>query len=107
MTLVILYNLLKYIETVKKYKKMAKEDKIKLIQHLNDLNITREQFGNNSNNNIFLTKFMISRIKYHNISSDEYFKYVFPYFQKYLKEEHYLVRENNNGESNLSYFREI
>ena len=105
MTLFILYNLFKYLKDLKNYKKMAKEDKKELIELLKTLNITREEFGKNK---ILVNKFIKSRIRYHNITPEEYINYVFPYFKKYLGKENYLIEEeNDNNGNNISYWREI
>ena len=102
MGLIILYNLLKYIGHIKNYKKMAKEDRDKLIEYLKTLNITREEFGNNL---ILINNFIKSRIQYHNIKTKEYKDYVFPYLIKYLKKDNLCLKiEDRNIEINNIYF---
>jgi hypothetical protein len=106
MGLIILYNLLKYIGHIKNYKKMAKEDRDKLIEYLKTQNITREEFGNNL---ILINNFIKSRIQYHNIKTKEYKDYVFPYLIKYLKKDNLCLKiEDINREiNNISFWKEI
>ena len=106
MFLVLLYNFIKYIKELNNYKKMAKEDKNELLELLKSLNITREEFGKNY---ILMNKFIKKRIKYHNITSDEYMNYVFPYLKKYLGKEKYLVikKDSINDENYNSFWKEI
>ena len=103
MALIILYNLFKYIKALKNYKKMAKEDKAKLLEYLNANNIRREEFGDNS---ILINNFIITRIEHHNITSEEYINYVFPYLQRYLKRDKFLLKKEENN-INASYWKEI
>ena len=106
MGLIVLYNLFKYIGHMKNYKKMAKEDRDKLIEYLKNQNITREEFGNNL---ILINKFIISRIQYHNIKAKEYKDYVFPYLYKYLKKDNLCLKieERNSGVNNVSFWKDI
>ena len=106
MGLILLYNLFKYYAKMKNYKKMAKEDRDKLIEYLDTNNITREELGNNK---ILTNNFIKSRIQHHKIKVKEYKDYVLPYLIKYLKKDNYSLKieEMNSEVNNISYWKEI
>ena len=105
MALIIIYNIIKYFMEKRKYKKMAKEDKEKLIELLKEKNITRVEFGNHL---ILASKFIYSRIQYHQISMEEYIKYVYPYLEKYLKKDKLKISKEENSQSEeYNYWKEI
>ena len=106
MGLIILFNLIMYLKELRKYKKMAKEDKKKLMELFEKLNIKQEDIGNNI---ILLNQFFDERIQEHGINTDVYMNYVFPYLAKYLKRDGYYLekqKKNENDESN-SYWKEL
>ena len=102
MGLLVLCNIIRYFLRKRNYKKMAKSDRIALLDLLNNNNITKEELGNNM---ILISNFISQRIKEHNITQDEYMKYVFHYLNKYLKKDGFELNidENNNQE----YWKEI
>ena len=102
MGLLVLFNIIRYFLRKRNYKKMAKSDRIALLDLLNNNNITKEELGNNM---ILISNFISQRIKEHNITQDEYMKYVFHYLNKYLKKDGFELNidENNNQE----YWKEI
>ena len=102
--LIIFYNIIKYVVEKRKYKKMAKEDKKKLLELLEEYKISREEFGKNL---ILVNKFIYSRIQYHNISEEEYINYVFPYLEKYLEKDKYKIMKEENEENICQYWKEI
>ena len=106
MALIILYHLFKYIKESKRYKKMAKEDKEQLIKYFEEKKINSENLQNNF---VSLNNFIISRITYHNITSDEYINCVFPYLQKLLKSLGFVLKkdENNDFINNKDYLLEL
>ena len=102
MGLLVLFNIIRYFLRKRNYKRMAKSDRIALLDLLNNNNITKEELGNNM---ILISNFISLRIKEHNITQDEYMKYVFHYLNKYLKKDRFELNidENNNQE----YWKEI
>ena len=106
MALLIIYHLIKYIMKLKEYKKMAREDRIKLLEILQTYKITSEEMGNN---NVLLSNFIYSQIEYHNIDYEEYANYVFPYLKKYLEKDGFCLEKVNQdkNEYNTSYWKEI
>ena len=106
MGLIILFNLIMYLKELRKYKKMAKEDKKKLMELFEKLNIKQEDIGNNI---ILLNQFFDERIQEHGINADVYMNYVFHYLAKYLKRDGYYLekqKKNENDESN-NYWKEL
>lgn len=107
MGLIILFHLYKYLKDVRKYKKMAKEDKKKLLELLEKNNITKEDIGNNI---ILLKEFFEEVIENRGINYDIYMKNVFPYLVKYLKKDGYILeiqKNEENGENNLNYWKKM
>ena len=104
MALIIIYNIIKYFMEKRKYKNMAKEDKEKLIELLKEQNITRVEFGNHL---ILASKFIYSRIQYHQISLEEYIKYVYPYLEKYLKKDNLKISKEDSQSEEYNYWKEI
>ena len=85
---------------------MARKDRVKLlkllgIQNINNKNIKKKK--------VLLNKFIISRIKYHKITSDEYLYYVYPYLKSFLKEDGYFMgkEDENDGGHHTNYWKEI
>ena len=92
---------------INKYKKMAKEDKKKLLELLEKNNITKEDIGNNI---ILLKEFFEGVIKSRGINYDTYMKNAFPYLVKYLKKDGYILeiqKNEENGENNLNYWKKM
>jgi hypothetical protein len=106
MALLIIYLLVKYIKDLRKYKKMAEEDRIKLLERLRNLNINKEELANR---NLMSNNFIESRIAYHQITEDEYVNYVFPYLVRFLKKDGFYLQKVNQDkcENNISYWKEI
>jgi hypothetical protein len=106
MTLLLLFNLLRYRKILRNYKKMAKEDRDELINYLDRNNIKREEFGNNL---ILTNNFIKSRVLGHKISSEEYMNYVFPYLSKLLKKDKYDLKidEIINEGIKANFWKEI
>ena len=103
--LIILFNLIMYLKELRKYKKMAKEDKKKLMELLEKLNIKQEDIGNNI---ILLNQFFNERIQEHGINAEVYMKYVFPYLTKYLKRDgYYLEKQKKENNENNNYWKEL
>ena len=102
MGLLVLFNIIRYFLRKRNYKKMAKSDRIALLDLLNNNNITKEELGNNM---ILISNFISQRIKEHNITQDEYMKYVFHYLNKYLKKDGFELNINENN--NQEYWKEI
>ena len=102
MGLLVLYNLMRYFLKKRNYKKMAKSDRIALLNLLNDNNITKEDIGNNM---VLISNFISQRITEHNINQDEYMKYVFHYLCKYLKKDGFELNIDENN--NQNYWKEI
>lgn len=93
MGLIVLFNILKYIKEVRNYKKIAKEDKRKLMELFEKMNIKKEDIGDNV---ILLNQFFNDRIEENQIGWEEYMKYVFPYLTKYLKKDGYFLQKQGN-----------
>ena len=106
MALLIIYLLVKYIKDLRKYKKMAREDRKKLLERLRNLNINKEELANH---NLMSNNFIESRIAYHQITEDEYVNYVFPYLVRFLKKDGFYLEKINQEQTdnNLSYWKEI
>ena len=106
MGLIILFNFYLYLKELQKYKNMAKKDKEKLMEKLNDMNIRRENIGNNI---ILLNQFIEERTNEHGISYEKYMKYVFPYLVKYLKKDGFYLEKQKNQENqdNDNYWKKI
>ncbi len=103
--LLILYNLLKYLMKIRNYKKMARADRIALLEMLNNNNITRESLANNM---MLISNFICTRIDFHKLSQDEYMKYVFHYLKKYLEKDGFkLNKEENNDNIKHEFWKEI
>ena len=90
MGLIILFNIFKYLKELRNYKKIAKDDKKKLMELFEKINIKKEDIGENV---IILNEFFNDRIKENQISWEEYMKYVFPHLTKYLKKDGYFLQE--------------
>ena len=105
MGLLMLYYIFKYFKTLRNYKRMAKEDRIALLDKLKNENITRESLANNM---MLINNFINERIQFHHINQDEYMKYVFHYLKKYLKKDGFEMNiGNNDNEKNLEFWKEI
>ena len=106
MALLIIYHLIRYIMKLKEYKKMAREDRLKLLEILQTYKITSEEMANN---NVLINNFINLQIEYHNIDYDEYAYYVFPYLRKYLEKDGFCLEKVNQdkNENNISYWKEI
>ena len=105
MALLILYNVIKCFKTMKNYKKMAKADKKALLELLSNLNINREALGNNT---MLLNNFILQCINKHNLTKDEYMKYVFRYLKKYLAEDGFIMnQEDEKDQTRHEFWKEI
>ena len=105
MGLLVLYYIFKYFKTLRNYKRMAKEDRIALLDKLKNENITRESLANNM---MLINNFINERIQFHHINQDEYMKYVFHYLKKYLKKDGFEMNiGNNDNDKNLEFWKEI
>ena len=105
MALLILYNVIKCFKTMKNYKKMAKADKKALLELLSNLNINREALGNNT---MLINNFILQCIKKHNLTKDEYMKYVFRYLKKYLVEDGFIMnQEDEKDQTRHEFWKEI
>ena len=107
MGLIVLFHLYKYVKEIIKYKKIAKEDKKKLMELLEENNIKKEDIGNNV---ILLSEFFEGRIRNSELDYDTYMKYVFPYLVKYLKKEGYILEKQKDEdleENNLNYWKKM
>ena len=104
MGLIILFYLIMYCKEIRKYKKIAKEDRKKLLELFEQLNIRKEDIGNNT---ILLNNFINERIEQNNdINEETYMRYVFPYLVKYLKKDGFYLDKVENEENN-SYWKEL
>ena len=104
MGLIILFYLILYIKELRKYKKIAKEDRKKLLELFEQLNIKKEDIGNNT---ILLNNFINERINQNNeINEETYMRYVFPYLVKYLKRDGFYLDKIENDENN-NYWKEL
>ena len=105
MALLILYNVIKCFKTMKNYKKMAKADKKALLELLSNLNINREALGNNT---MLINNFILQCINKHNLTKDEYMKYVFRYLKKYLAEDGFIMnQEDEKDQTRHEFWKEI
>ena len=106
MALLIIYLLVKYLKDLRKYKKMAREDRLKLLKILGNLKINKEELANH---NVLLNNFIESRIAYYHITEDEYINYVFPYLTRFLKKDGFYLEKvsQDKCENNISYWKEI
>ena len=103
--LLILYNVIKCFKTMKNYKKMAKADKKALLELLSNLNINREALGNNT---MLINNFILQCINKHNLTKDEYMKYVFRYLKKYLAEDGFIMnQEDEKAQARHEFWKEI
>ena len=84
MGVIILLNCYLYYAKKRKYKNMAKKDGKELIKKLREQNIENNNLGDKT---LFINRFINERIKENGITVDEYKKYVFPEFKKYLKKK--------------------
>ena len=104
MGLIILFYLIMYCKEIIKYKKIAKEDRKKLLELFEQLNIRKEDIGNNT---ILLNNFINERIEQNNqINEETYMRYVFPYLVKYLKKDGFYLDKVENEENN-NYWKEL
>jgi len=104
MGLIILFYLILYIKELRTYKKIAKEDRKKLLELFEQLNIKKEDIGNNT---ILLNNFINERINQNNeINEETYMRYVFPYLVKYLKRDGFYLDKVENDENN-NYWKEL
>ena len=103
MGLIILYHIIRYLFVERNYKKMAKADRVALLELLKSNNITHEELANNM---MLISNFINTRIKFHKLNEDEYMKYVFKYLKKYLKKDGFNIEENNEDNSQ-DYWKEI
>ena len=106
MALIIIYNLYKYYKDLKNFKKMAREDRLYLLERLHNEQINNENLDNNE---LLLNNFIDSRVLYHHVTLDEYSNYVFPYLREYLEKDGlFLIKNNNENENNvIIYWKEI
>ena len=107
MGLIILFYLILYLKELRKYKKIAKEDRNKLLELFEQLNIKKEEIGNNT---ILLNNFINKRINQNNeINEETYMRYVFPYLVKYLKKDGFYLDKVENNENNKGnyYWKEL
>ena len=105
MALIIFYNLFAYVKDLRKYKKMAREDKKKLIEFLQSHNIRQEELANNV---ILLNEYFDNLVSSHQIPFEEYIKYVFPYLSKYLKKDGFILyKEDDNDGNNHNYWKKF
>ena len=105
MGLLLLYHLCKYFKEIRKFKKIAKEDKEKLLDLLDTQNINRESLAHNS---VLLNNFIVQRIGFHNLTPEEYMNCVFPYLIKYLNKEGFILgKVNRNDNEKKEYWKEL
>ena len=109
MGLIILFHLFMYIKDIRKYKKIAKEDKKKLIELLESLNIRKEEIGNNIISlNRFFEEIKEQRMRENGLNEETYMKYVFPNLIKYLKKDGYCLEKRNCDENNnYNFWKEL
>ena len=104
MGLIVLFYLILYLKELRKYRKIAKEDRKKLLELFEQLNIKKEEIGNNT---ILLNNFINERISQNNeINEETYMRYVFPYLVKYLKKDGFYLDKVENDENN-NYWKEL
>ena len=107
MGLIVLFYLILYLKELRKYRKIAKEDRKKLLELFEQLNIKKEEIGNNT---ILLNNFINERISQNNeINEETYMRYVFPYLVKYLKKDGFYLDKVENDENNNGnyYWKEL
>ena len=104
MGLLVLYNIFKYFNTLRNYKKMAKADRIALLDKLQNENITRDTLANNM---MLINNFINERIEFHHIAQDEYMKYVFHCLKKYLKKDGFELNIGNNDGNDIEFWKRI
>ena len=107
MGLIILFYLILYLKELRKYRKIAKEDRKKLLELFEQLNIKKEEIGNNT---ILLNNFINERISQNNeINEETYMRYVFPHLVKYLKKDGFYLDKVENDENNNGnyYWKEL
>ena len=107
MGLIVLFHLCKCLNEIRKYKKIAKEDKKKLMELLEKNDIKKEDIGNNI---ILLKEFFEEVIGNRGLDYDVYMKNVFPYLVKYLKRDGYILEIQKNEENdgnNLNYWKRM
>ena len=107
MGLIVLFHLCKCLNEIRKYKKMAKEDKRKLMELLEKNDIKKEDIGNNI---ILLKEFFEEVIGNRGLDYDVYMKNVFPYLVKYLKRDGYILeiqKDEENDGNNLNYWKRM
>ena len=107
MGLIVLFYLILYLKELRKYRKIAKEDRKKLLELFEQLNIKKEEIGNNT---ILLNNFINERISQNNeINEETYMRYVFPHLVKYLKKDGFYLDKVENDENNNGnyYWKEL
>jgi len=106
--LIVLFNILKYIKEIRNYKKIAKEDRQKLMELFEKMNIKKEDIGDNV---ILLNQFFNDRMEENQIGWEEYMEYVFPYLSKYLKKDGYFLQkqgdEKNDNNNDNNYWKKL
>ena len=107
MGLIVLFNLYKCCKECRKYKKIAKEDKQKLLELFERENIKKEDIGDKF---ILLNEFINERIQESGLKEDVYMKYVFPYLIKYLKKDGYVLEKQKDEEketNDINYWKKM
>ena len=105
MGLIILYNICLYFKDLRKFKKMAEDDRKKLLLSLSSHNIKIEDIADNI---ILLNNEIYSRIEEHHMNYEEYMKNVFPYLCEYLEKDGLrLYKEEGKENGNEKYWKEI
>ena len=104
MGLLVLYNIFKYFKILRNYKKMAKADRIALLDKLQNENITRDTLANNM---MLINNFINERIQFHHVNQHEYMKYVFHYLKKYLKKDGFELNIGNNEGNDIEFWKRI
>ena len=105
MGLIILYNIFLYFKDLRKFKKIAEDDRKKLLLSLSSHNIKIEDIADNI---ILLNNEIYSRIEEHHMSYEEYMKNVFPYLCEYLEKDGLrLYKEEGKENENEKYWKEI
>ena len=105
--LIVLFNIFKYIKEIRNYKKIAKEDRQKLMELFEKMNIKKEDIGDNV---ILLNQFFNDRMEENQIGWEEYMKYVFPYLSKYLKKDGYFLQkqgDEKNDSNDNNYWKKL
>ena len=105
--LIVLFNIFKYIKEIRNYKKIAKEDRQKLRELFEKMNIKKEDIGDNV---ILLNQFFNDRMEENQIGWEEYMKYVFPYLSKYLKKDGYFLQkqgDEKNDSNDNNYWKKL